>query len=80
MTTCTVVVAAYGRRCGEPAVSEFRASEGEPLGECSEHLLTIHRVAKPAPAAHKGLCRRAVCVDLAGGYDRVDHYAGVHCG
>lgn len=40
-TTCTVVVAATGATCGEPAVHAFIGTGGEAFAECATHA-TAH--------------------------------------
>jgi hypothetical protein len=78
--TCTVTVA-VGATCGAPAVATFTgAMTGETFAECREHAAPAgvagHVVAEVFAAR---ICRKAICVELAMGPERVAHVAGA-CG
>jgi hypothetical protein len=40
-TTCTVVVAGDGSRCGQPAVTTFRSLRGGVFAECADHAVNV---------------------------------------
>lgn len=52
-TTCTVVVAGDGARCGQPVVSTFTSKrDGTVYGECAEHCACPHEAPAHTPPAH----------------------------
>lgn len=49
--TCTVVTNGNGGRCGNPAVTTFKARNGETFAECAEHTPTAYAARAEAPFA-----------------------------